>query len=173
MTCLHCGTPLSPFYTSCPRCGAAIEGETAGQAPQQAFARAFSPQNAFQAPISQDNPLNISTHQYTWGNQTAGASWEGQGHSFAQSTALYQPAQNATQGQLAFPVSNPITPSPPSHNTAQLAPSGALTFAPQPTSLPGDVSPSRVGFMLAGLCLVAGGLILVLVYVMSLSLSST
>ena len=172
MTCLHCGTPLSPFYTSCPRCGAAIEGEIAGQVPQQAPAMAFSPQNAFQAPISQDNPLNIGAHQYQWGTQSAPASWEGQGRPFAQSAAPYQPAQNATQGQLAFPGSNPITPPPP-HNTAQLAQSGALTYAPQPTSPTGEVSPSRVGFMLAGLCLIAGGLILVLVYVMSLSLSST
>jgi hypothetical protein len=172
MTCLHCGTPLSPFYTSCPRCGAAIEGEIAGQVPQQASAMAFSPRNAFQGLTSQDNlAQHIDASQYQWGAQATPAPREAQGWLFAQPTAAYQQAQYTAQGQLAFPDNNPITPPPP-QNTAQQAQSGAFTYTPQSASSAVEAAPVQVGFMLAGLCLVAGGLILVLVYVMSLSLPS-
>jgi hypothetical protein len=145
MKCISCGLPLSPsrIATNCPRCG--------------------TPTNSDQKATS--TPTKPEYQQTNWG--TAGVVDAGAGTPFPN----YQWAQN---------VQAPPTYSPPpqSPQYVQMRSSGSVSqpgFSPGPprqiTPPPGGSRNIKPGFIVAGLCILAGGLILIFVYFLALGVS--
>ncbi len=144
MKCISCGLPLSPSRTTtnCPRCGTPIN---AGQ-------------KAASTPVQQEY------HQANWGNAgvvEAGAGPPPSNYQWAQNmqaSPLPQTPQQASQaGQiwLQGPVSQPgFSPGPP----------------PQQVTPPSNSRNTKLGFVVAGLCVLAGGLILIFVYFLAIGL---
>ncbi len=147
MKCTSCGLPLSPSRTtaSCPRCGTPVNsGHQAASTPVQ----------------QQYEPAN-------WG--TAGVVEAGAG------TLLpnYQWAQNV-QAPLAF-TPPPQQPSQSGQMRSQ-APVSQPGFSPGPPQQaipPRNSCNTKLGFVVAGLCVLEGGLILILVYFLATSLSGS
>ncbi len=144
MKCISCGLPLSPSRTTtnCPRCGTPIN---AGQ-------------KAASTPVQQEY------HQANWGNAgvvEAGAGPPPSNYQWAQNmhaSPLPQTPQQASQaGQiwLQGPVSQPgFSPGPP----------------PQQVTPPSNSRNTKLGFVVAGLCVLAGGMLLIFVYFLAIGL---
>lgn len=144
MKCTNCGLPLSPSRTAtnCPRCG--------------------TPTNSSQKSAS--TPAQPEYQQANWGSAgvvDAGAGTPPPNYQWAQneqdSPFYIPPPQPLQSGQIRLqgPVSQPgFPPVPP----------------PQVTPQPGS-SNTRLGFVVAGLCILAGGLILIFVYFLAIGLS--
>lgn len=147
MKCISCGLPLSPsrIATNCPRCG------TPTNSGQKATSTSAKPEY----------------QQVNWG--TAGVVDAGAGTP----SPTYQLAQN---------VQAPPTYSPPpqSLQSGQMWLSRSVSqpgFSPGP---PRQVTPPHVGprnrkpgFIVAGLCILAGGLILIFVYFLAIGVSGS
>lgn len=144
MKCISCGLPLSPsrIATNCPRCG--------------------TPTNSDQRATS--TPAKPEYQQANWG--TAGVVDAGAGTP----SPNYQWAQNVQ----APPTHSPPPQSPPS---GQMWLSGSASQPGFPPGPPRQVTPpggprnSKPGFIVAGLCILAGGLILIFVYFLALGVS--
>lgn len=144
MKCASCGLPLSPSRTAtnCPRCGTPVNAD----------------QKAASTPVQQ---------QYQQAN------W---GHAGVVEAGVGQPLQNYQwpQNMQAYPFSQ----------TPQQAPQGGQIWLQGPVSQPGfapgpppqqDTPPrnplnTKVGFVVAGLCVLAGGMLLVFVYFLAIGL---
>ncbi len=147
MKCISCGLPLSPSRTTtnCPRCG--------------------TPINAGQKAAS--TPVQQQYQQANWGN--AGVVEAGAGTPLPK----YQWAQNVQ----ASPANTPLTQTPQqASQSGQIwlqGPASQPGFSPGP---PRQVTPPRnsritkLGFVVAGLCVLAGGLILIFVYFLAIGL---
>lgn len=144
MKCSSCGMPLSPSRTNtnCPRCGTPINtGQKAAPAPV--------PQQYQQANWGYAGVVEAGNGQpfqnYPWPQNM-------QAYPFSQT-----PQQGAQGGQiwLQAPASQPeFVPGPP----------------PQEDTPPGDSRNTKLGFVIAGLFILAGGLLLVFVYFLAIGL---
>lgn len=151
MKCTSCGMPLSPSRaaTQCPRCGAPLALGNGQRA-----------------------TANIAQGSASWGS-AGGAPFQ------APSPANYQPQSapgaiyptpggmetNGTPGQVWLP--RPDTPSGAPFYHPQ---PGSPSPFPQPPQPPTGRHNARIGFIAAGLCVFAGGLLLVFVYFMAIGL---
>jgi hypothetical protein len=174
MRCTSCGLPLSPQRTHCPRCGKAA-GEPAKQEEQP-----NTPQFAFSAPQENNTALPDAAPV--------------QGQPFF---ATPPQAGNQTPGQIFYAAGTEEFPhqlSPEQDKTLLSAPEQPMNWhsAPQPdprSAAPGTINPGEFqpiphpqrppvhpnrkvqpGFTIAGLCVLSGGIILMLVYIISLNL---
>jgi hypothetical protein len=172
MRCTSCGLPLSPQRTHCPRCGKAA-GEPAKQeeqtnVPQFAFS---SPQenNAAlpNAETVQEQPLFSTPPQA--GNQTPGQIF------YAAEEFPHQLSPDQDKTLLSTPEQPVNWRSASQPNQRSAAPGtinpGEFQPIPQPQR-PQARSHRKVqpGFTIAGLCILSGGIILMLVYIISLYL---
>lgn len=153
MKCSSCGLPLSPARANanCPRCGASPNtgSKSAGAAnpPNPAF---------YEAPSWGGNGvgvapgLGMSPQNEQWGQRGQG----GELSSYNPSVA------SATQAPLL---------QPGAINRVPTAEPGVPKWPPSPRfPQPPRDNRTRVGFLVAGLCIVAGGLLLVFVYFMAI-----
>jgi hypothetical protein len=163
MKCTSCGLPLSPSRTNtnCPRCGTPISsGQKGSSTPVQQFQQAYWGNAGFAQPgagtplpnnqwaqTAQSSPYNTPPPQMP-----------GYQPGVQQQFPQQMPQQGAQPGQMWFqgPVSQP-------------------GFAPG-TTLPPQANPPRysrntkLGFTVAGLCVLTGGLILIVVYFLAIGL---
>jgi hypothetical protein len=143
MKCTSCGLPLSPTRTGtyCPRCG--------------------TPTNS--SPKSASTPAQSQYQQANWG--TAGVVDSGAGTP----PPNYQWAQNV-QGPSSY------SPSPHPPQSGQMWLPGSVSQPGFPPGPPPQVTPqsgsrnSKLGFIVAGLCILAGGLILIFIYFLAIGL---
>ena len=176
MQCTNCGLPLSPTNTSaCPRCHTSL---TSG--PKPVVGKRQSPQQY---------------NNQAWGGRGGQAEWTNSSYQ-NQNQLPFPPV--ATPVQTPFPQPGQmwqVTPAPAPPPTPIPAPLGAIPVgaidrAPTPYMMPTqtvgamDSSPtpalrpqarraSNLGFYVAGLCVIAGGLILIFVYILALGLPSS
>src|SRR2546421_10548119 len=153
MKCTNCGFPLSPTNASmtCPRCHTFI---------------ASGPGSVAQQPSPQPAP---SSSPWTTGK--------------SQNQITLSPVEQKPFPQLGqFWQSAPTPESMPatlSHNSASYdvpTRTAGATYsspsAPAPSIRPRAQRTSNLGFIIAGLCVFAGGLLLIFVYIMALELPS-
>src|SRR5205807_2323802 len=155
------GLPLSPsrVNASCPRCGASVNaGQKSTGTPNLA---PYEPPswggNGANVPLS----VGISPQNGQWGHE----GWERQ----AAPSSSYNPS--LAQAPIA---QAGLSPQAASANQAWLPPPTAQPGfssrpnAPQRPPSPRNNRNARVGFVVAGLCVFAGGLLLLFVYFMAL-----
>lgn len=200
MRCIRCGMPLSPSHTHCARCGTAVkaadaQGSGQNQVPENRYGAAGAnvgvgvnqpawgqqapatpwntPQMPFTPPMSsppyQQNNNNLP-QQVPFPQMTPPPG--------APATNVPHPWQQQQQTMQGWPSASPVMN--PSSQTPSPQP-----YVPQPASMPVRPQPfvrpiapqstrkrskASQGFIIAALCVLTGGLILVFVYVMSLGL---
>lgn len=192
MRCATCGMPLSPSRTHCPRCGTAIAEAGKRSSGKPAWQGTPSSQSDMLPPGGTPNiPGNQFSNEQQWspygpvsphgaqgspgiqgGQPIAQVPFPGnndstipmqmgsQGQAFGQQNQAWGPPMAATPSPYAVPMSaNQQTPWP----------------FPQAPASPGmsatERRTTRPGFTIAALCIVAGGLILTFVFILSQSLS--
>ncbi|HLX57823.1 MAG TPA: hypothetical protein VKR83_12425 [Ktedonobacteraceae bacterium] len=145
MKCVACGLPLSPSrnYMSCPRCGTAIN----------------SGRKSTASPISYDPP-------YRGGNSGA-------------PLGVVAPPQNSQWGQNEpSPAYQPPMTQTPAPQPGQMWPPGSniqQDFTPNVPQRPSPPQPPptrrshnpRAGYIIAGICVLAGAILLIFVYFMA------
>jgi hypothetical protein len=139
MRCSQCGLPLSPTRNSCPRCGTPISANLPNQAKVEGplAQMPFAPQQVPQVPF------------------TSAESWQG-----------LPPSETMQQAnmQAAFSIPSPSS-SPTSYPTNNFPNRSEPPFAHKPDSSTRDSSKTtRIGLTAAGLCIMVGSLLLILVY---------
>jgi hypothetical protein len=176
MRCTGCGLPLSPQRTHCPRCGKA-----AGEPEEKSVNQAETPQYAFPSNNIPGGVEALQAQSATIAQSQANNEMPGQVfHSTGtepfpgppNQMVLPDPGQtlqaNPAQKSDWQPFSPPEAGTPPSDGMK------AGEFRPFPQR-PGPAHSRRTvqpGFTIAGLCILSGGLILLLVYIISLQLPS-
>ena len=153
MKCKNCGFPLSPTNASmtCPRCHTSVASGP-GPVEQQSFPQP-APSSPTWATGSSQNQIIFSPVEQAPFPQT-GQMWqsaptpESMPATLNHSSALYDVPAHTAGGMY----SSPSTPAPSIRPQARRA--------------------SNLGFIVAGLCVSAGGLILIFVYIMALALPS-
>ena len=166
MKCSSCGLPLSPSRANanCPRCGASPDARSNGSK---------STGNA--------NPPNPGSYEPP--------SWGGNGGGVPLGAVMSPPNGQWGQGSSGGPTApSSYNPSIAQANAPQAVQPGPMwvpgpaavpTISPKPITLQSPTSPRfpqppgnnrnmRIGFLVAGLCVVAGGLLLVFVYFMAI-----
>jgi hypothetical protein len=174
MRCTSCGLPLSPQRTHCPRCGKAA-GEPAKQEEQPnvpQFAFSLPQENNTVLPDAetvQGQPLFATPPQA--GNQTPGQIF------YAAGTEEFphqlSPEQDKTLLSAPDQSTNWRSASQPNQRSSAPATINPGEFQPIPhLQRPQAHSNRKVqpGFTIAGLCVLSGGIILMLVYIISLNL---
>ncbi len=194
MRCIHCGLPLSPnnTYKNCPRCNMALVPE-----PQPVVNH--SPQ-AYNNQVWSGTQRGTSGS--SWGQEQAQPqqSFSTSSPQWPISSSSPQWPINTPQDQVPFPPASQQLPFSPSGLNWQAAPNPSQLSTPEPmpsqaygNSAPYMASPraagamssaqmtgmrpqaprsSNIGFVVAGLCVFAGALILIFVYFMGLGLPS-
>lgn len=190
MKCTQCGLPLSPHNTPtvCPRCHATTQAGQAGsrlaltQTPPP-----FHPHNMSQRDGFAGTPVPVQTSSPT----SSSPQWNsGTQHnqfpfppviqqSFPSSGQLWNSAPPLTPGAIPTPFpTSPPTPVPfealaPTPNNPYMAPRtpGVMYTPPTPPLRPRQQS--NRGFFIAGFCVITGGLMLILVYILGLGLPPT
>jgi hypothetical protein len=177
MRCTGCGLPLSPQRTHCPRCGKA-----AGEPEEKNNKQAETPQYAFPSFQENNNPTDIEAFQA----QPAGIAQqqlynEIPGQVFHSAGTEQFPGQ---PNQMALPdPGQTLQANPAQKSDWQSFPQPKPGNAPSDGIKAGEFRPSpqrpepihsrrtvQPGFTVAGLCVLSGGLILMLVYIISLNL---
>ncbi|MBA2394236.1 MAG: hypothetical protein H0V70_16020 [Ktedonobacteraceae bacterium] len=173
MKCTGCGLPLSPQRTHCPRCGKA-----AGESEEKSSKSAETPQYAF--PSSQANSVGgVQPQPATMAQQQGPDNIPGQMF-LAAGTEQF----SGQPDQMVLPDQGQTLQVNPSQKSDWQAFSQAKMATGSPDGVkPGEFRPSsqnpgpahsrrtiQSGFTVAGLCVLSGGLILILVYLISLSL---
>jgi hypothetical protein len=180
MRCTSCGLPLSPQRTHCPRCG-----QAAGEPEEKNHNQAETPQYAF--PYLQGNnniPANVEAFQ----PQPAGIAQQ-QAHDEIPGQVFHSAGTEQFPGQpnqMLLPHQGQTLQANPAQksdwqsfgqpNSGIASPDGIKPgeFRPFPHR-PGPSHSRRTvqpGFTVAGLCVLSGGIILILVYIISLHLPS-
>ncbi len=176
MRCTGCGLPLSPQRTHCPRCGKA-----AGEPEEKSVNQTETPQYAFPShnipagvETFQAQPATIAQSQMN--NEVPDQIFHSAGtEQFpgqSNQMLLQDPAQTL-QANPAQKLDRQSSSSPEAGNASPDA-MKAGEFRPFPQR-PGPAHSRRTiqpGFTIAGLCILSGGLILLLVYIISLQLPS-
>lgn len=166
MKCSSCGLPLSPARTNanCPRCGASPNtgSKSAGAAnpPNPVFYESLSrASNGASAPP--EVGMSLQNGQWGQGGQLS-PSYNPSVASAAQAPVLQPGTQQTVQpGQMWLPAS--------AINRSPMAEPGLPQRSPAPNfPQPPRNNRTRVGFLIAGLCIVVGGLLLVFVYFMAI-----
>jgi hypothetical protein len=159
MKCTHCGLPLSPTSTStsCPRCHSSL---VSGPAPMV------------------QRPQEQAGNQ-AWVGNVQGPSW-GQPQQWSSPQAPSHPSSptwstGTYQDQISFP---PVAQSPTSkaeHAWPSARTPGVMysTVSTAPAARPQAPRMRNLGFIVAALCVISGGLILVFVYFLAMSLPAT
>ncbi len=173
MKCTGCGLPLSPQRTHCPRCGKA-----AGESEEKSLKSAETPQYAFPSPQG-SNMGGFQPQAATIAQQQASDNIPGRMfHATGSEQFSGQPDQMVLPDQGQTLQINPSQQSDwqalsqSSMGTSSSNETNAGEFRPFPQK-PGPAHSRRTiqpGFTVAGLCVLSGGLILMLVYLISLSL---
>ena len=176
MRCTGCGLPLSPQRTHCPRCGKA-----AGEPEEKSMNQAETPQYAFPSnniPVGVEafpvQPASIAQSQVN--NEMPGQVF----HSTGTEPFPGSPNQMVLPDPGQTLQTNPAQKSdwqsfsPPEAGNSPSNGMKAGEFRPFPQRPgPSHSRPTvQPGFTIAGLCIVSGGLILLLVYIISLQLPS-
>jgi hypothetical protein len=176
MRCTGCGLPLSPQRTHCPRCGKA-----AGKPEAQPQNQAETLHDAFSAfPEQGHTPAGVdalqeqsaaATQQHT-NNEMAGQLFLSPETELSpdQSDHLRLPDPDETLQYSPEQQSSRQSSSQPAQSNAS---PGTFQPFPRPPYKPGQTNSRHTvqpGFAIAGLCVFSGGLILLLVYIISLSL---
>jgi len=190
MRCSQCGMPLSPSRTSCPRCGAAVGNVGPRPSGKIRLTRdpAPSPSNSF---VPDNNNTNQGAPSPTWGvvapvafpqeppvDATHAPAQAGQ-FSPAPRPPAYPPQTNTplspTFGAQQNNMYVPSTPMP----SPQTTPQAPRMSGPMPPPAPSRSTPPqrppriKLGFTVAGMCLMAGALIMIFVFIMAQSLPLT
>jgi hypothetical protein len=182
MRCTSCGLPLSPQRTHCPRCGK-VAGESGKE--EQVNNQADMPQFAFSGPQEGNNVSPnaetiqgqpLLTAQQQANNQMPEPIFFAPGMEQFPNPANQLPSdQERTFISSTEQPSNWQSPSQPNQRNAPPSTIRPGEFQPFPHApqRPGQThSRPKVqpGFTIAGLCVLSGGLILMLVYIISLNL---
>jgi len=175
MKCTNCGLPLSPARTStiCLRCGTPISG-----AGRQNAASMTPPQQQYKQAWGNDFPVS-GNGSFAGPTTSQADSWEEP----APVQRISSPAFAAQTWVQTTSTPPPTSPTPPPGQLwlpeAQPQPAWASTppAGTQAWTRPSERSRPRrntnFGFMVAGLCVITGGLILIFVYFMATSLQNT
>ena len=199
MKCSICGFPLSPSHTNCPKCGAsyASAGE---QTVQGASTPQGSVPPLFMGMGQQEHHadgayVDIATPQVAWNSQPPTWNMSSQPQSSQTTPSTFQTGENGAynyynqanmyeqggqygqygqyshvaeqqQGQLYAPQAATAEPSLASYNVLPQTPYASLHDGRRPHS-------PRLGFTIAGLCLICGALILVFVYFLATGLNAS
>lgn len=168
MRCANCGWPLSPLrpITNCPKCGAPTGSNS--------NAGTTSRQQDFEEPVwtpggpPQDNSWNQSQapQHAPYSSPMQPANWYGTSSGPLQGQRQVQertPSGAAWNAGANMPYSSP----PP-----QVPFVGTTRQQPRPDRGSGNSSTARLGFTVAALCVIAGGLLLVFVYFLTTGPSS-
>ena len=144
MKCRACGLPLSParMNANCPRCGTPAGAGTKSAAGTAGF-----------------EPVALNGNTSTPGSVGAPPLAQGGQWGQARSSAFQSPVAPPPQaGQMWSAGSNGIP--------------GPASFSPMPPAPRRPPRNSRVGFLVAGICVCAGGLLLLLVYFLAMGQSN-
>lgn len=185
MRCSQCGCLLSPSRPNCPRCGAAVGNVGARPSGKVRLTRdpAPSPSNPHLPDnnnVSHDAPLSwgaVAPVASPWESQPDAGNLSSQAGQFSPTPRpyAYQPHTNAPLSPTTGAQNNmyfPSTPAPASPTTPQVPRMAAPSWVqPQPT--PRRQPRIKLGFTVAGMCLMAGALIMVFVFIMAQSLPLT
>lgn len=193
MRCSQCGLPLSPSRSSsnCPRCGTPISAYTPEQAKVESTppsTNAFAPGNPYQfspanpyTNINQSNPAastmannmyvpptpnwnDVNTFQNPGSPQVPFSSMQSPQMPFPTSENRQNIASSPSGQQATFPMAgSPLSPPTYSTSTMQNRPGQPLPRKPYPAPR-GRSKTTRIGFTIAGLCILAGGFLLTFVY---------
>lgn len=171
MRCTSCGLPLSPQRTHCPRCGKAV-GKS-GKQEEQVNNQVGVPQLAFST-LQESN--NVSANAETIQALPTSIAQQQASNQMPDRVNQLSPEQEKTP--LSHPgqssnwqsSSQPRQKSTPSH-TIRPGKFQPLPHPPQRPGQPHSRHKVQPGFTVAGLCVLAGGLILMLVYIISLNLT--
>lgn len=172
MRCTGCGLPLSPQRTHCPRCGkAAGEPEAQAQNQLETPQYAFSPspeQNNVPAGVDAPQRPSATTTQQQTNNEMAGQPFP----SSEIEQSPVQPDQLLLPDPDKTPQSTPeqLSSSQPTQRSASPATFSPFPHSPQKPEKSHSKYVVQPGFTLAALCVLSGGLILLLVYIISLRL---
>ncbi|HVB72410.1 MAG TPA: hypothetical protein VNE38_02545 [Ktedonobacteraceae bacterium] len=144
MKCTACGLPLSPsrHTVNCPRCGTPVASGPKSHAGTGHYD--YEPASLGGSPAA---PISVGSTPQNWQSGQAAPPLAFQ-PPIAQ-TPMPQPGQMWLPGQNARPTFTPNAPFRPG----------------QPPRHPS--SNARIGFIIAGICVCAGGILLVLVYVLA------
>src|SRR5438876_73037 len=174
MRCTGCGLPLSPQRTHCPRCGKVAgpaKQEEQANVPQYAFSS--PPENTMVSPDAEtiQGQLPFAFQQQA-GNQMPGQPfYAASTEEFANQPNQFLPQQDKTL--LATPEQSAQWYPASQQNEYSTTPNTISSGEFQPFShpqRPNANSKVQPGFTIAGLCVLSGGLILMLVYIISLYL---
>lgn len=183
MKCSMCGFPLSPSRTSCPRCGAsyaaANEQMVQGATTSQGSASQQPPfMNVGQNVHAGGAYVDIATPQPAWNNPSpqitpsAFPSGENGAYNYYNQANLY--GQEEQHGYVAEQQQGQFYSSQTAAGEPLLGGYGALPQTPYAQLHDGQRARSpRLGFTIAGLCLICGALILVFVYFLAADLNAT
>lgn len=175
MRCTNCGLPLSPARTSsnCPRCGTPIAGAGGQKAASMTPSQPQYKQTWGNDSTASDNSLFA-------GPTTSQADSWGEPPSAQRISSPTFAAQTWAQTASAPP---PTSPAPPSSQLWLPEAQPQSTWASTPLAgtqgwtRPAERARPRrntnLGFMVAGLCVITGGLILIFVYFMATGLQNT
>ena len=185
MKCSQCGMPLSPTRTSCPRCGA--QAGNGGTRPSGKIKLTRDSSSVPQHMMPPAHESNAYSQQSSWGTLAPAAppleprSEQGV---FTAQAGQFSPAQSSFPNQpyaATLPPANaqqpmymPSTPMPAQPPSAPRTP--YITGSPslvQPRRNPARKPNTRLGYTIAGLCFMAGALIMIFVFIMAQSLSMT
>src|SRR5258708_3818347 len=167
MRCANCGWPLSPLRptTNCPKCGTPIDSNSNAEITSRqlnfeepAWSTGGSPQdnpwNSGQAP--QQAPYSAPTQPVNMGGNP--------GNWYGTPQVPFQEQQEIRErvpsGAAWNAGANMQQNFPPAQGTFV----GTTRQQPRPVRRFGNSSTTRLGFTVAALCVIAGGLLLVLVY---------
>lgn len=186
MRCLRCDFPLSPTRTSCPRCGEPTSGGSDANNNRIVVSEQPSPerQSLPQQTWGTDLPFATNIPQLPFPPSPGLEANAAYGAPTAQGPVFPMPYAPMTQQPALDAGSFPPSPMGAAAYPAQQA-SPQASAPRQP--IPGTFSPpaplsranvhttysAQRGFTLAGLCVLIGGLILLAVYLLSLSLPSS
>ena len=184
MNCMHCGLPLSPknTYTHCPRCNMPLAPEPQSSVKSQSYDnQAWGDQRGTSGPSWGQEQAQAQQTSSTSSPQWATISPQDQ-QPFHQ-TGQQVPFPQAGQGWQAASHLLPQQSTPESmsshtyrNNAPYMTPAGvmgALSSTPVTGNRPQAPRTNNMGFVIAGLCVFAGGLILIFVYFMALGLPSS
>ena len=151
MKCTHCGLPLSPTLASksCPRCHNSLVS---------------GPVTLVQQPQEQ-------VGNQAWVGNAQGPSW-GQAQPWSSPPIPSSPTRSTGlyQDQIPFPLATPSPAPQVEHSWQSARTPGVMYSTSAPAARPQAPRMSNLGFIVAALCVISGGLILIFVYFLAMSL---
>ncbi len=181
MRCTNCALPLSPTRTSCPRCGTPTASDPRAAAAQAQAALQQNYEQVWGRGAQQQSPYTDAT----WGSGGRDTPYNGPfpAPPQQQMPSGIRDALHYNSGPAWFPTNTPTANGGENGQfTAQdMNRDGSLSELPYyARGAPGTFHPrpqpsrkSNLGFIIAGLCVTAGAMILIFVYFMAMSVPGT